>query len=107
MAYVRAHLNGASHVTTGLDHALELSERTATLYLTGELTAADAFRLRGVCREIPEQVRILRVDLHGVVRIDGGGATRRAAALAAALLVAMRESKALLRRDRHRADVLE
>ena len=66
-------------MTTGLEHALELSERSATLYLTGELTAADAFRLRGVCREIPEQVRTLRVDLQGVVRIDVGAlATIRA-----------------------------
>jgi ABC-type transporter Mla MlaB component len=66
-------------VTTGLEHALELSEKTATLYLTGELTPADAFRLRGVCREIPERVRVLRVDVQGVVRIDVGAlATIRA-----------------------------
>jgi ABC-type transporter Mla MlaB component len=59
-------------VTIGLEHALEVSESTATLYLSGELTAADAFRLRGICSEIPEQVRTLRVDLHGIVRIDVG-----------------------------------
>jgi ABC-type transporter Mla MlaB component len=59
-------------VTTRLEHALEVSERSATLYLTGELSSSDAFRLRGICREIPVQVRTLRLDLQGVERIDGG-----------------------------------
>jgi ABC-type transporter Mla MlaB component len=57
-------------VTTRLEHALEVSERSATLYLTGALSAADAFPLRRICREIPERVRTLRLDLHGVDQLD-------------------------------------
>jgi ABC-type transporter Mla MlaB component len=57
-------------VTTRLEHALEVSERSATLYLTGALSAADAFPLRRICREIPERVRTLRLDLHGIDHLD-------------------------------------
>ncbi|HEV7993157.1 MAG TPA: hypothetical protein VGP25_15135 [Gemmatimonadaceae bacterium] len=59
-------------MTTRLEHALEVSERSATLYLSGALSAADAFPLRRICREIPACVRTLRLDLHGVSEIDQG-----------------------------------
>jgi ABC-type transporter Mla MlaB component len=55
-----------------MKHALEVSERSATLYLSGALSAADAFPLRRICREIPVCVRTLRLDLHGVAEIDDG-----------------------------------
>ncbi len=57
-------------MTTRLEHALEVSERSATLYLTGALAASDAFPLRRICREIPERVRTLRLDLHGIEHLD-------------------------------------
>jgi len=55
-----------------MEHALEVSERSATLYLSGALSAADAFPLRRICREIPACVRTLRLDLNGVTAIDDG-----------------------------------
>ena len=55
-----------------MEHALEVSDRSATLYLTGALSAADAFPLRRICREIPVCVRTLRLDLHGVGELDHG-----------------------------------
>ena len=59
-------------MTTGLQHSLEISEGSATLYLAGTLAGADAFPLRRVCRDIPERVSTLRLDLHGVKRLDDG-----------------------------------
>ena len=55
-----------------MKHALEVSDRSATLYLSGTLNAADAFPLRRICREIPVCVRTLRLDLNGVTDIDQG-----------------------------------
>jgi hypothetical protein len=59
-------------VTTRLRHALEVSDGSATLYLSGRFAGADAFVLRGVCRDIPLPVRTLRLDLHGVTALDEG-----------------------------------
>ena len=60
-------------MTTGLQHSLEVSDGSATLYLAGTLAGSDAFALRGVCRDIPERIRTLRLDLHAVTRLDDGG----------------------------------
>jgi ABC-type transporter Mla MlaB component len=49
-----------------------VSDSSATLYLSGRLAGSDAFPLRGVCRDIPVQVRTLRLDLHGVTALDEG-----------------------------------
>ena len=59
-------------MTTRLQLALEVSDGSATLYLSGRLAGADAFLLRGVCRDIPLPVRTLRLDLHGVTALDEG-----------------------------------
>ena len=59
-------------MTTRLLHALEVSDGSATLYLSGRLSGSDAFLLRGVCRDIPLPVRTLRLDLHGVTSLDEG-----------------------------------
>jgi ABC-type transporter Mla MlaB component len=53
-------------------HDLEVSDGAATLYLAGTLTGADVFSLRRLCREIPEHVRTLRLDLHGVTKLEEG-----------------------------------
>ena len=59
-------------VTTGLQHSLEISAGSATLYLAGTLAGSDAFPLRRVCREIPDGVATLRLDLHAVTRLEDG-----------------------------------
>ena len=59
-------------MTTRLLHALEVSDGSATLYLSGRLAGRDAFFLRGVCRDIPLPVRTLRLDLHAVTALDEG-----------------------------------
>lgn len=59
-------------MTTGLKHSLEVSDGSATLYLAGTIAGADAFPLRRVCRDIPERVSTLRVDLHAVTKLDDG-----------------------------------
>ena len=59
-------------MTNRLLHALEVSDSSATLYLSGRLAGSDAFPLRGVCRDIPTHVRTLRLDLHGVTALDEG-----------------------------------
>ena len=59
-------------MTTGLQHSLEVSDGSATLYLAGTIAGADAFRLRGVCRDIPQRVSTLRLDLHAVTKLDDG-----------------------------------
>jgi hypothetical protein len=59
-------------VTTRLQHALEVGDGSATLYLSGVLAASDAFALRGLCIAIPPGVRTLRLDLHAIVRLEEG-----------------------------------
>ncbi|PYP77916.1 MAG: hypothetical protein DMD35_13085 [Gemmatimonadetes bacterium] len=59
-------------MTTGLQHSLEIGTASATLYLAGTLAGADAFTLRRICREIPDGVNTLRLDLHAVTHLDHG-----------------------------------
>jgi len=59
-------------VTTGLRHSLEIGAGSATLYLAGTLAGSDAFPLRRVCREIPDGVVTLRLDLQAVTRLEDG-----------------------------------
>ena len=59
-------------MTTGLQHSLEIGAGSATLYLAGTLAGSDAFPLRRVCREIPNGVATLRLDLHAVTRLEDG-----------------------------------
>ena len=61
-----------------LRHEIEVAEDSATLYLTGELCAADAFALSAACSELPTRVHTLRLDLHGVTHMqdDAMGAVR-------------------------------
>ena len=63
---------GLALVTTTLQNSLEVSAGSATLYLAGTLAGADAFPLRRVCREVPERVDTLRIDLHAVTKLDHG-----------------------------------
>ncbi|MDB4881314.1 MAG: hypothetical protein JWL95_80 [Gemmatimonadetes bacterium] len=49
-----------------------MSGGSATLYLSGVLSASDAFSLRRVCLEIPERVRTLCLDLHAVSTLEEG-----------------------------------
>jgi ABC-type transporter Mla MlaB component len=49
-----------------------MSGGSATLYLSGVLSASDAFPMRRVCVEIPERVRTLRLDLHAVTSLEEG-----------------------------------
>lgn len=59
-------------MTTALQHSLEVSHGSATLYLAGTLAGPDAFCLRRICREIPGHVATLRLDLHGVTNLEQG-----------------------------------
>ena len=59
-------------MTTRQGHDLEVSDGAATLYLAGTLAGADAFPLRRLCREIPNHVRTLRLDMHGVTKLEEG-----------------------------------
>ena len=59
-------------MTTALQYSLEIGAGSATLYLAGTLAGPDAFPLRRVCREIPDRVTTLRLDLHAVSRLDDG-----------------------------------
>lgn len=49
---------------------LETSGSTATLYLSEELPPEHLEALCGACAALPPRVRTLRVDLHGVRRIQ-------------------------------------
>lgn len=53
-----------------LHHEIEVADDAATLYLSGVLTAGDAFVLSRVCIELPERVLTLRLDLHAVARVE-------------------------------------
>ena len=59
-------------MTTALQHSLEVGAGAATLYLAGTLSGSDAFTLRRLCREIPQRVVTLRLDLHAMTRLDDG-----------------------------------
>ena len=49
-----------------------MSGGSATLYLSGVLSASDAFPMRRLCMEIPASVQLLRLDLHGVTSLEEG-----------------------------------
>ena len=59
-------------MTTALRHSLEIGAGSATLYLAGTIGGPDAFPLRRVCREIPDHVTTLRLDLHAVTHLEEG-----------------------------------
>lgn len=59
-------------MTTRLQHSLEIGAGCATLYLSGTLAGGDAFPLRRLCREIPDGITTLRLDLHGVTTLETG-----------------------------------
>ena len=63
---------------SALHSEIEVADDSATLYLSGELCAEDAFFLSGACSELPARVHTLRLDLHGVthMREDAMGAIR-------------------------------
>jgi ABC-type transporter Mla MlaB component len=65
-------------MASALHSEIEVAEDSATLYLSGELCAEDAFSLSGVCSQLPARVHTLRLDLHGVthMREDAMGAVR-------------------------------
>ena len=48
----------------------EVSDDSATLYLTGTLLPSDAFSIGRICAELPATVRTLRLDLHGLTRME-------------------------------------
>lgn len=48
----------------------EVSDDSATLYLSGTLSVGDAFSLRRACADLPVSVRTLRLDLHGLTPMD-------------------------------------
>lgn len=52
-------------MNTSLQHEIEVAEDSATLYLHGALSAADAGTLHLACANLPARVRTLRLDLHG------------------------------------------
>ena len=55
---------------TRLHHEIEVADDAATLYLSGALSASDAFTLSRICCELPERVLTLRLDLHAVETVD-------------------------------------
>lgn len=57
-------MNAAMH------HEIEIADDSATLYLHGVLSAGDAQTLSDACENLPARVRTLRVDLHGLSRLE-------------------------------------
>ncbi len=53
-----------------LHYEIEVADDGAVLYLSGVLTAGDAFNLSRVCIDLPERVVTLRLDLHGIARVE-------------------------------------
>lgn len=53
-----------------LHHEIEVADDSATLYLSGVLSASDAFDLSRVCIALPARVHTLRLDLHGLARVE-------------------------------------
>jgi len=49
-----------------LEYTLESHDRSATLYLRGELSTAGALHALNLCADLPRSVRALRVDCRGV-----------------------------------------
>jgi ABC-type transporter Mla MlaB component len=57
-------------MSSTMRYAMEVAGDTATVYVTGSLAATDAFALNRACGELPERVRTLRLDLHGVAHVN-------------------------------------
>jgi hypothetical protein len=53
-------------VSTTLHCALEAHVTAATLYLRGTLSSAGTLLALRCCDDLPDSIRTLRVDLHGV-----------------------------------------
>ena len=53
-----------------LHHEIEVADDAATLYLSGVLTAGDAFTLSRVCSELPARVLTLRLELRGSATVE-------------------------------------
>jgi hypothetical protein len=51
-------------------HTLEVHTEFATLYLRGILTGADIGAARATCSRLPQSIRLLRLDVHGMHSID-------------------------------------
>ena len=51
-------------------HAIEVADDCATLYLSGALRAGDHAVLTVACDGLPDHVRTLRLDLHGIDDVD-------------------------------------
>lgn len=62
-------------VTTTLHHEIEIADESATLYLSGGLSAGDAVALNHLCSDIPKRVNTLRIDLHGVTQMEADAMT--------------------------------
>ena len=58
-----------------LNHAIEVADNCATLYLSGALSAGDHAPLTVACDGLPSHVRTLRLDLHGIDDIDDAALT--------------------------------
>ena len=52
-------------------NVVEIHSDTATLYLRGALTSAEIPAIQVACERLPRAVRILRIDLHGVIAMEG------------------------------------
>ena len=57
-------------MSEALHHEIEVADDSATLYLHGVLAAGDAERLSDACGSLPLRVRTLRLDLHGLSRLE-------------------------------------
>ena len=62
-------------VSSALHHEIEVADESATLYLSGTLSASDAFVLSSACSHIPARVTTLRLDLHGVSTMEDDAMT--------------------------------
>jgi ABC-type transporter Mla MlaB component len=52
-------------------HSLETTGSTATLYISGALRLDGVESLCDACDQLPDTVRALRMDLHGVRHLEG------------------------------------
>jgi hypothetical protein len=52
------------------DRLVQVSDETATLVLSGTVSASDVSSMRLACREIPARVRTLRLNLGDVDGLD-------------------------------------
>lgn len=52
-------------------YTLEIGSGSATLAFSGTLSRSDVPSLRVVCRQIPEEIRSLYLDLRNVTHLDG------------------------------------